>query len=452
MKIQEISKKEFDAVCYARNAHIMPLLREIKFYKEESGSLYGVIAQDLTDGDFGGLVLGRDADKRFRAVEVPDRFYDTPEEALVELEQKFATALAENTTIHPQGDETGKPNELYSVVAKDDKIHRLFLELSHNHIFDCAKAFIGEAVYAYTDIDGNYIKDFQSTGFNARLWELYLYIFLKHQGFELDSSFRAPDYLANKRGNIVSLEATTVNADANLDMPPPKSADEIQTLIRDYMPIKFGSPLYSKLQKEYWNLPHVKGRPLIIAIHDYHMGESLYWAQKALRNYLYGCRFNTIVKDGVIQLVYDGNGNPIPELITEHNFKHKKIPSNFFAQPGSENISAVLYCNNATIDTFNRYGKRAKMGNYAKVIHRISEINDLESPSYAPKIVEENIDDKNFNELWEDTMCLFHNPSAKFPVHPGLFSGMTQCNFDHKASRFFGPRNTPEILRSYNQY
>ena len=175
----EISKGEFDAICYARNARMMPILREVKYYKDDSGVLYGIIAQDMTDGDYGAVVLGRDGKKRFRAIEPPIRFYNTPEEALVELKKKFKKLVAEGHSIYEQGDEKGKPNELYKVATKNDNIHRSFVELMDNPIYDTAKEFIGEAVYAYIDVDGNYIKDFQSTGFNARLWELYLYIFLK---------------------------------------------------------------------------------------------------------------------------------------------------------------------------------------------------------------------------------------------------------------------------------
>src|SRR5216684_2810968 len=36
-----------------------------------------------------------------------------------------------------------------------------------------------------------------------------------------------------------------------------------------YMPIKFGSALKSKLDKKYWEKPHLAGMPLMFAIQDF---------------------------------------------------------------------------------------------------------------------------------------------------------------------------------------
>jgi hypothetical protein len=35
-------------------------------------------------------------------------------------------------------------------------------------------------------------------------------------------------------------------------VPPPEDHGEVMALTDDYLPIKFGSALYSKLQKRYW--------------------------------------------------------------------------------------------------------------------------------------------------------------------------------------------------------
>ncbi len=364
----------------------------------------------------------------------------------------LAKSAAEGTSIYVQGDEKGKPNELYNIVAKKGNVNPSFLELINNPVYSSAKEFLGEAVYAYVDVDGNYIKDFQSTGFNARLWELYLYIFLKHQGFEFDNSFNTPDYVVDKFGFTINIEATTVNSDSKFDESFPKNGFDIFKLMRDYMPIKFGSPLYSKLQKEYWKKEHVKGKPLVLAVHDFHMGELLNWSQISLREYLYGCRYKTAFKEGSSILEFDDRGLPIPEIITRHNYKHKDIPSNFFSQPGSEFVSAILYCNNATLDTFNRVGKLAKMGDYEKPMKKIFEVNDLASSPYAPKVLEQDVDEKDYEEHWEETMLMFHNPNAKYQVPHTLFSGITHCFFDQKVNRWMGPRRVPEVLKSWNKY
>src|SRR6202165_280711 len=117
----------------------------------------------------------------------------------------------------------------------------------------------------------------------------------------------------------------------------------------DFMPIKFGSPLFSKLTKQYWKLPHAIGLPLVFAIADFHDKASMTWTSTALIRYLYGVHHEfSFDKDG--QLVIS------PSKIEKHVYKGKEIPSGFFFLPDSEHVSAVLFSASGTISKFNRLG------------------------------------------------------------------------------------------------
>ncbi len=48
----------------------------------------------------------------------------------------------------------------------------------------------------YEDIDGNFVEQFQTTGFNARVWELYLFAALTEANLRLERPDPAPDFLA----------------------------------------------------------------------------------------------------------------------------------------------------------------------------------------------------------------------------------------------------------------
>ena len=48
------------------------------------------------------------------------------------------------------------------------------------------------------------------------------------------------------------------------------------------------SPLFTKLNKKYWELPHVAGKPLILAIQDFHTAGALMTSDVPLVRYLYG--------------------------------------------------------------------------------------------------------------------------------------------------------------------
>lgn len=294
---------------------------------------------------------------------------------------------------------------------------------------------IQEVAYSYVDVDGNYIKDFQSTGFDARLWELYLYIYFYNSGFTINSDFHAPDYLLDYFGYECGVEAVTVNSSKDFDEPPPSNPNEIFAYLRDYMPIKFGSPLYSKLKKKYWLQDHMKDKPFVIAIHDYHMEStektfgSMTWSRQALMDYLYGRRVK-LKKDANGNLLpeYDENGKLMSEPVTEHTWKTKTIPSNFFSLPDAENISAVLFSNNATLATFNRMGHLAGMSEEQIKIVRHSILynpNDKE-----PLVKVQDISSPEYEESWFDSLIIYHNPNAKMPLDLDLFSNISQIYFD----------------------
>lgn len=63
----------------------------------------------------------------------------------------------------------------------------------------------------YEDVDGNFIEQFQTTAFDARLWELYLFATLVEMGYVFDRTKAAPDFIARGLYGTFALEAVTVN-------------------------------------------------------------------------------------------------------------------------------------------------------------------------------------------------------------------------------------------------
>ena len=119
--------------------------------------------------------------------------------------------------------------------------------------------------------------------------------------------------------------------------------------------------LRSKLLKRtaaglaYWELPHVAGKPFIIALETFFSASSLAHSIRPLGDYLYGRRdipnFDAV-----------GNLQLTSEPITEHHYGDKTIPSGLFAQPEARNLSAVLFTNNKPVSKFNRIGTERGYG------------------------------------------------------------------------------------------
>lgn len=349
MNVQEISKVRFDAMCYVRDPSLIFMfgMQELAWFEAFDKKILAVITKDLEE-DHSYIIFGRDGRRLFQLIDIPTVVFKNPEQARAALYEALKKYENDGKHIYPRGNEAELPNEIFTPQVKEDALHDYFKILAQNKGYEAARKLITEAAYAFIDVDGNYIKDFQTTGFDSRLWELYLYLYFVNSGFEINRRFQAPDFLIDFLGNEVAVEAVSVNASEKFDEKvAPETPEEIHRLTTDYMPIKFGSPLTAKLNKlhkgkRYWELDHIKGRPLILAVHDYHLRAkpgsfgSMTWSRQGLEQYLYGVRMKSKIVDGrvKVELVQTQHGiQPIYETIEKHEWKDKSIPSNFFRLP-----------------------------------------------------------------------------------------------------------------------
>jgi hypothetical protein len=415
---------------------------EVKWYEAGNRKLLATLLFDKTDQDYNFVILARDKRNLFRAVNTSCD-HQTIEDAEKKLKQELELLVNDGQEVYPQGDELTPPQDIFISVVKEDKQHEYYKVLATTKRMEAARNLILEAVYSYVDVDGNYIKEFQTHGFNARLWELFLYIFLYDAGFEFDQNFNAPDYMVSFYGKEFCIEAATVNPSQNSKRPdpePPQTNAEMQSLCDDYMPIKYGSSLYSKLQKKYWEKAHVEGKPLIIAIHDYHMPGSMTWTRNSLVEYLYGIRVRAIEKDG--------ESSSVKEKIDSHTWLDKTIPSNFFATENAENISAVLFTNTATITKFNRMGKLAGLGSKEVQMLRMGTKLHPDPSSRIPEYFSIDVDDPNYEEDWSESVFMYHNPYAKIPVDIDCFSTINHMWLDIESGELRSYQREGDILNS----
>lgn len=437
-----ISQTYFNSLCYVRDPLIrgikpetepFTINKEVEWYTDERKILIANIFIDKFDNDWNFVIFGRDTRKIFRGIYVGVSF-NCLEDARKELEKKLTEFSQEGHEQYPQGDEDSPPQYIYKQIVAPEKLHPYFRYLVEEPRFEAARNLIEEIIYTFTDPDGNFIRDFQTNGFDSRLWEIFLYVYLHESGFNIDRSFNAPDYVVERFNQIICIEAVTVNPSRHKqDLPELTSQEELDERLRDYMPIKFGSPLYSKLNKKYWEKEHVRGKPLVIAIHDYHQTGSMVWSRTALSDYLYAKR---------IRLTKDSNGNSsiIKEDIDFHEYEGKRIPSGFFKLPEAENISAVLFTNSATITKFNRMGKLAGLGSQAIKMMRVGQLFDPDAFEPVPFSID--IDHSSYQETWSESIVMFHNPNALYPVEPELFPDITHIRL-HDG-------NFHEITRPYD--
>tara|TARA_B110000196_G_scaffold217278_1_gene186580 strand:+ start:2212 stop:3543 length:1332 start_codon:yes stop_codon:yes gene_type:complete len=431
--VKKISKARFEALSYARVPLIKLISEDIEWYSNDNNAVLGTILLDKIDNDYVAMVLGRDEAGVFRCMDAKVSIQTIAEarEILLAKVNKHSKDGAEE---FPQGVITRKKNMIFEYVEKKEPMADDYKLLSELDLFSPAKELIAEIAYSFEDPDGNYIEQFQSTGFNSRMWELYLYALFHELDFTINRDFNAPDYVLEKEGVRLCVEAVTVNPSQHkMNEPEPKTHEEIEKLLKDYMPIKYGSPLFSKLRKKYWEKEHVKGTPLLIAIHDFHQKDSMIWSRRALEKYLYGAeRENHFGENEIIQKV---------TLIAEHKWNDKVIPSNFFALDDAKNISAVIHSNQATIGKFLRMGYLAEFGRRDIDIKFSGQC--IQNNNQIPVGFDFTVTDDSYSELWSDSITIYHNPSALTPLDPALFPGVAHVFFDGNEFSSIKPKYYP---------
>jgi hypothetical protein len=267
----------------------------------------------------------------------------------------------------------------------------------------------------FKDTDGNFLEQFQSTGFDARFFELYLFAAFMEQGFDISRPKQFPDFILETCWERVAVEATTSgripdDGAASVEQPQPDS------VAHDAFATRIGSPLYSKLQKRYWEKDQCKGLPLILAIEAFHDLDALAYAEHAVSRYLYGVDY---VDPGVSPGRLDASTGELEH----HKRGSKVIQSGFFSLPDSENISAVLFTNQGTLGKFTRMAFIRGLNPPGLLVDRFGFAFDPDPEAIDPIAFAYRMTDPLFDESWSSGTWMFHNPNAIRPLRVDMFKG-----------------------------
>jgi len=418
--VKSISESRFNAFAgYARRPIAALTANEVEFFEVDDGRIVGMVVEDMTDRDFGGLVIAQDAHKRFRCVRITE-FKPTIEEAREALAIEMAIAKQAPPEDFYQGDEQGEAVDFFAPVREQEVLNPDFVKLSVEDGYSPARSIIDPMMRWYEDADGNFVEQFQTSGFDQRIWELYLFATFTELGFEIDRSKNIPDFCCRGLFGEFTAEAVTVGPTkqgGKIVKPPNIESDKDRLdYLNNYMPIKFGSALYSKLGKKYWEYDHVQGKPFVLAIHDFSAPGSMVYTRSALEAYAFGFSHE-------FERSEDGTLRILPRKIVEHRWGDKIIPSGFFDQPDSENVSALLFSNSGTIAKFNRMGILNGFGNGNVLAVREGTMVNHDPSATMPKYFRVIVNSEGYEETWVEGLTVIHNPKAIIPLDPDLFPG-----------------------------
>jgi hypothetical protein len=303
------------------------------------------------------------------------------------------------------------------------KYSELYSRLSGTVTYRGAFNIIAELYLALPKPDDNFISDLEGYGFNARIWELYLFACFKEQGCKVSQDFPSPDFEISIGIMKAFVEAVTTNptgpGSLELQQPQHAPADKLERVSGD-MAARFAKTLRSKLQKKYAEQAHVKGYPFALAIADFSGGATMLWSREALIAYLYG---------EAAQLVETSEGKKAVPKELGQLIGHPKITAGLFKDPDMAGLSAVIFSNAGTLPKFQRMATQAGMPPDVVTARRIGELADFSPEALESIPFDMDTRSEEYKELcggkefWCFEMEVFHNPTAALPFAHELLPG-----------------------------
>lgn len=412
--MHEINKQRFDALAgYVRVPRILALVQEAAWFTSADERLLGLVVWDRIDRDYGWVVLGRDRKARFRAI-AQDVSLPSFADAREALRQALERHHQQPDEDYYQGDERGAPVDFFAAHARPERRHPSFVTLLEQARFSPARELIAAMMRFHEDADGNFIEQFQTNGFDARLWELYLYATFVELGYARQPEFAVPDLVLSGLLGRLAIEATTVNRPQGIEVPHPKTNEEIRAYLEGYVPIRFARSLKAKLyhKNRYWNAKGVDDAPFVIALQDFHAPAAMTRIVPIATEYVFGVRHSIVA------------GKRKIEMIQEHVFGNAHEPSGFFRLPESENVSAVVLNPLGTLTKFNRLGYVAGFGDRRVRMSRAGLARREGKPDGPlPTVFEHDVSAPEYSESWVEGMVVLHNPNARIPLDPDQIPG-----------------------------
>ena len=329
---------------------------------------------------------------------------------------------------------------LFDPIVSQDKLHPLFEHIRTSPASEPARWMLDNVYQSFEDPEGNFLEQFQTKGYDARHFELYLFAYFSRSGFVVDRTEPNPDFLISRNGISAAIEATTANPSTSGELAKhgKKIAELTEADMLHYrqheLPMRFGGPLFSKVNRKhkYWDLEHCKDLPFLLAIEAFHDENSLGISDEPLIRFLFGIE-HTGTWDR------EGRLNIETATIKEHTIGNKTIPSGFFGQSETEHVSAVLFSNSGTNPKFARmgyqYGKGCDSIDMARVGFCVNRHPDAKDPTFFSY----NLDNPPFVESWGQGLVALHNPNARHPLPKEFFSDVTQGYIECGVLKFEHP-------------
>jgi hypothetical protein len=181
--MKRLSRRRFEALAgYTRKPEIVLYIEEIEWYAALDERLIGMLARDRIDDDFSWVILARDERRRFRAIDLNSSL-PSPGAARQQLSERMEEQHKNPDEAYHQGDAPSPPTDFFTRVVAEERLNPIFRALSTEERYSPARQLIEAMMCFYEDTDGNFVEQFQTTAFDARIWELYMFATFTELGY-----------------------------------------------------------------------------------------------------------------------------------------------------------------------------------------------------------------------------------------------------------------------------
>jgi len=300
--------------------------------------------------------------------------------------------------------EKRNPSDIFLLLARPDHLSAAWV--------------INQLYLSMPNPDKNFVSDFQTDNFHTRLWELYLLACFREQGLEVFQDQKSPDFHIRNNNGEAFVEAVTANPKDNerynhANTKPTLAPTHPYERQLGSAATRYAKTLRSKIQKNYHDMDHVKGKPLAIAIADFHASSSMVWSREALPCYLYGLTAQVEDKMGNREAV----AVPADRLLNDPD-----IPAGLFNNDENSQLSAVIFSNSCTLGKFNRMGFLAGVQPPGLTMTRRAGMFDPTPGALEWIDIDLDVLSEEYSALWPDgeewsiELEVFHNPYAEYPL------------------------------------
>ncbi|EHS50189.1 hypothetical protein PDO_2660 [Rhizobium sp. PDO1-076] len=374
------------------------------------GLACGIVTRNSATNTFGTIVMRRRVDSVWTVTGRASGF-DSMNAAVEALEPSLAEELPLETI--PSGVVAHLP--LFDL--KDREPSDAFRLLATPARQPAAWA-LNQLYLALPRPDRNWVSDCQTTNFHTRIWEAQLLASFREQGLLVEQPFESPDFrIENPLGGEAWVEAVTANAPVpynHVNAPFSDIPTSREETFFGSAAVRFAKTIGNKLARRYDQLPHIIGKPFILAVADFHASGSMMWSRESLIGYLQGSGATVAEIDGSLQAV----SMPAETLLGPTRF-----PAGLFADDRHAELSAVIFSNACSIAKLNRVPISAAGAPAGYRYTRMGEFFDrapgaLKGIPFCLDITSDEYRNlwPHRYEPWTAEIEVIHNPFARHPV------------------------------------